>query len=872
MHGKDAPPRPRREAAGRGERRGLVGTDSARDAVKAKGLEIFRRMGADTPALFDRGWWAGRMMERVMRDPSLKVPLFRFVDVLPALDDRRRIAEHAREYFAEGTSPLPWFVNLLPTAALVKRGVSRFSRTFIAGETPRTALKNLRRLWDEGRPFTADLLGEAVVSEAEAERYRDLYLQLADTLSREVSGWPPPGPRPEPSIPRLHLSVKISSLYSRIGPANHEDSVREVRRRLLPILVKVREAGGFVNLDMETYSLKEITLDVLTETLDDPGFRDWDHAGVALQAYLKCAERDLRRLIGWAKRGDRRITVRLVKGAYLGIRNRRRPAERVGDPRLPPEIAHRREFRAVRGDRPREPRARDARRRLPQRAVDRQGAGDGGAAQGPPGAVRVPDVVRDGGTDQARAPFDGVPGARIRPDRGAPARDGVPGAAPAGKRLERRVPPEGVSPPRPSGRAPRGAGRLPGRAARRRGGRREAVLQRARRRFHDPGSPHRLPRRPRGGGEPDGGEVSRGHRRQGVPAGGTDRLRRPGPPAGGRGDRLRRNAGTRRSRGAGRPRGAGGMGAALPRRAGGGPVPRRVRGAPAEGGARGVAGARSREELAGGGRRRGRGDRLPGVLRPGDAPPGEGRTDGRLPRGGESLPVPSAGRGPRHRAVEFPPRHLARDGLGGAGRRERRPLQAIEPLPRQRLARVLPAAGRRGARRRPEFPPREGGRRGGSPRRPPGGRFRPLHRVPGRGAADRGDGGTDGAGTGVGQAGRRGDGGEERDPGRCGRRPGPGGSGGPLLRVRVPGAEMLRLLPGDRPRGLLRPLPGPAVRGGQGADGRFAGGPRQRDRARHRRRREGEDPGGDRAREARGEGGRGDPGPRRRVLTYPRRS
>jgi RHH-type proline utilization regulon transcriptional repressor/proline dehydrogenase/delta 1-pyrroline-5-carboxylate dehydrogenase len=110
--------------------------------------------------------------------------------------------------------------------------------------------------------------------------------------------------------------VKISSLYSRIGPANHEDSVREVRRRLLPILAKVREAGGFVNLDMETRNLKEITLDVLTETLDDPGFHEWDHAGVALQAYLKCAERDLRRLIGWAKGRNRRITVRLVKGAY----------------------------------------------------------------------------------------------------------------------------------------------------------------------------------------------------------------------------------------------------------------------------------------------------------------------------------------------------------------------------------------------------------------------------------------------------------------------------------------------------------------------------------------------------------------------------
>ncbi|HSL91878.1 MAG TPA: hypothetical protein VK863_04445, partial [Candidatus Limnocylindrales bacterium] len=150
-----------------------MGPDSARDAVRAKGLEIFRLMGTETPAVFDRRWWAGRMMERVMRDPALKVPLFRFVDVLPALADNRQIARHAREYFAAGKTPLPWFVNSLLsatgsgpaatfTAYFVKRGVTRFSKTFIAGETPQSALKALRRLWNEGRTFTVDILGEAV--------------------------------------------------------------------------------------------------------------------------------------------------------------------------------------------------------------------------------------------------------------------------------------------------------------------------------------------------------------------------------------------------------------------------------------------------------------------------------------------------------------------------------------------------------------------------------------------------------------------------------------------------------------------------------------------------------------------------------------
>src|SRR5512134_2680347 len=58
-----------------------MGAEPARDPVLEKGLELFRLMGSETPAVFDRKLWAGRMMERVIREPALKVPLFRFVDV-----------------------------------------------------------------------------------------------------------------------------------------------------------------------------------------------------------------------------------------------------------------------------------------------------------------------------------------------------------------------------------------------------------------------------------------------------------------------------------------------------------------------------------------------------------------------------------------------------------------------------------------------------------------------------------------------------------------------------------------------------------------------------------------------------------------------
>ncbi len=149
--------------------------ETVREEIRTRGLEIFRLMGTDRPAVFDRGRWTGRLMERMMRDPEVKVPLFRFVDVLPALAGSGQVAGHAREYFPDGKSPLPRFAKFLLSAArsrtaaaltarLFRWGVGRFAKTFIAGEDPESAMRALRRLWNEGKTFTVDILGEAVVS------------------------------------------------------------------------------------------------------------------------------------------------------------------------------------------------------------------------------------------------------------------------------------------------------------------------------------------------------------------------------------------------------------------------------------------------------------------------------------------------------------------------------------------------------------------------------------------------------------------------------------------------------------------------------------------------------------------------------------
>ncbi|HSB82354.1 MAG TPA: proline dehydrogenase family protein [Candidatus Methylomirabilis sp.] len=297
------------------------------DAVVEKGLEIFRLMEAEPPAVFNKKFWVGKMMEAAMDHPELKIALFRFIDVLPTLTTTQQLSRHIKEYFlSEGSQVSGVMKTLLSgattgltagiAASVIKQNITSFSKNFIVGENPQDAIRTLRQIWKEGKSFTLDLLGEAAVSEVEADRYRDLYLSVVDILSKEMAAWPAQDPEHEKHFPRLNLSVKISSLYSRIGPMNYEDSLAQVKNRLRPIFHKVKAAGGAALMDMEMRSLKDLTLDVFFGLLEEPEFQGWEHAGIALQAYLTSAQQDVARVIDWAKTHDRRIGIRLVKGAY----------------------------------------------------------------------------------------------------------------------------------------------------------------------------------------------------------------------------------------------------------------------------------------------------------------------------------------------------------------------------------------------------------------------------------------------------------------------------------------------------------------------------------------------------------------------------
>ena len=295
------------------------------------GREIFSRIERTAPLPFGPAWWDERLMEWSMGDEAIKVQLFRFVDVLPLLRTPADIARHLREYFGQAQGRLPkWLtlgLRLIPSggllgrafAGLAHRSARRLARKFIAGSNLKEALAAIGRMRRQSLAFTVDLLGEATITEAEADASRDEYMQLIAGLSAPVNAWPTnllidaddSGP-----LPRVNVSVKLSSLYSQFDPIDPDGTARAVLARLRPILRAARRAGAFVNVDMEQYAYKDLTFHLFRTVLEEPEFRDWPDVGIAIQAYLRDTDEDLRRLAEWAERRGTPVWVRLVKGAY----------------------------------------------------------------------------------------------------------------------------------------------------------------------------------------------------------------------------------------------------------------------------------------------------------------------------------------------------------------------------------------------------------------------------------------------------------------------------------------------------------------------------------------------------------------------------
>lgn len=298
--------------------------------IRSRGLELWERIGGKTPGLFNRGYWQGRILEWAMKDPSFKIDLFRFVDVLPTLHTTEQISSHMRQYLLKPGRELPAILGAAIklasggfasglAAKAIRSNVTEMAQRFIAGRDAAEALPVLRDLYKHGFAFTVDLLGESTTSDAEAETYQKRYIDLIDNLVDQVATWPADpvvdrnhlGP-----IPRTNISIKLSAMEEHLDAADPVGSVDRAVPRILPLFLRARERNVFLNVDMEQWSLNEITYDLFERIVTDPGIRDWPHVGVVVQAYLKDSPRHVERLLEIARTRGTPLTVRLVKGAY----------------------------------------------------------------------------------------------------------------------------------------------------------------------------------------------------------------------------------------------------------------------------------------------------------------------------------------------------------------------------------------------------------------------------------------------------------------------------------------------------------------------------------------------------------------------------
>ena len=291
--------------------------------IERRGSCIFELVDKHPESLFSKAGFYQRLMALSMRDERFKVQLFRFVDVLPSLRHSREIIDHLNEYFSDdGFGPFVGtgvhLARIVPWASgpILRWNVSGMAHQFIAGKNPEDVIKTLRKRRSQKIGFTVDLLGEAVVSEADADEYAARYLDLLEKLARETKNWTDPLGKNSELFPVVNLSVKISALYSQINPADPADAIAHLAPKLRPLLRRAREVGAFINFDMESYAHKNTTLELFKTIFTEEEFKNWAHAGIVIQAYLRDSEADLRDLIEWGRKRGTRFAVRLVKGAY----------------------------------------------------------------------------------------------------------------------------------------------------------------------------------------------------------------------------------------------------------------------------------------------------------------------------------------------------------------------------------------------------------------------------------------------------------------------------------------------------------------------------------------------------------------------------
>ncbi|RDD71495.1 bifunctional proline dehydrogenase/L-glutamate gamma-semialdehyde dehydrogenase PutA [Paracoccus versutus] len=203
--------------------------------------------------------------------------------------------------------------------AAVGRAMKEMGRQFVLGETIQKALERARQREAQGFTYSYDMLGEAAMTGLDAARYARAY---ADAIAAIARACDKGSVEMNPGI-----SIKLSALHPRYEVAQETRVMAELVPVVLSLARQAKAAGMGMNIDAEEQDRLVISLKVIEAVLSDPSLAGWDGFGVVVQAYGKRAGQVIDWLYKTAERLDRRIMVRLVKGAYWDTEIKRAQVE-----------------------------------------------------------------------------------------------------------------------------------------------------------------------------------------------------------------------------------------------------------------------------------------------------------------------------------------------------------------------------------------------------------------------------------------------------------------------------------------------------------------------------------------------------------------
>ncbi|MDK3019989.1 bifunctional proline dehydrogenase/L-glutamate gamma-semialdehyde dehydrogenase PutA [Pseudodonghicola flavimaris] len=190
----------------------------------------------------------------------------------------------------------------------VGRAMKEMGRQFVLGETIVAAMKRAEVMQARGFTYSYDMLGEAARTEADAARYHLSYSRAITAIAEACSH---NDIRDNPGI-----SVKLSALHPRYEVAQRANVMDTLVPRLRALALLAKAANMGLNVDAEEADRLTLSLEVIDQVLAEPALAGWDGFGVVVQAYGPRTGVTIDTLYRMAERHDRRIMVRLVKGAY----------------------------------------------------------------------------------------------------------------------------------------------------------------------------------------------------------------------------------------------------------------------------------------------------------------------------------------------------------------------------------------------------------------------------------------------------------------------------------------------------------------------------------------------------------------------------